>query len=97
MEKKKAPSTDTREPLSAQTSTATIRPLDDFLDEATLARLLKVSRSTVCKWRKDGLPAYKFGQRWWYRESQVVEWFDKQLLRPETAHTGAPNTDETQP
>ena len=67
------------------TGTAPSRPLDDFLDEQTLARLLKVSRATIYGWRRAGMPYYRLGQRAWFRESAVVEWLDGNLTRSGTA------------
>jgi len=68
----------------AEHSTGAARPLDDFLDELALATLLKVSRATVRNWRAKGLPGYKLGVRWWYRESEVAEWFGATMRRAQS-------------
>jgi excisionase family DNA binding protein len=54
--------------------------VDEYLTEAELAELLKVSTKTVRTWRKEGTgpPALRFGRGVRYRRRDVDAWAERQ-------------------
>jgi excisionase family DNA binding protein len=48
-----------------------------FLTERELAATLKCSRPAIRKWRKDGLPCYRFGRLVRFDLATVLLWFEK--------------------
>jgi excisionase family DNA binding protein len=54
--------------------------VDEYLTEAELAELLKVSTKTVRLWRRAGTgpPALRFGRGVRYRRRDVDEWASQQ-------------------
>jgi excisionase family DNA binding protein len=57
-------------------------PLDEFLDQGELCRLLKISRHTVNRWRMMlGLRAYRIGNRFWFDEAEVARFIREKLGR----------------
>lgn len=65
-------------------TTATAGLLGDYVDAATLARLLKVSRRTVDRWRKqpDGLAFTTMGARVLVSVSGFRAWLAARETRP---------------
>ena len=46
----------------------------EYITLVELARSLKISRSTIDRWRKEGMPFYKIGNGVRFIESEVSEW-----------------------
>ena len=42
-----------------------------------LAQSLKISRATIDRWRKEGMPSYKIGNGGRFIESEVSEWIEQ--------------------
>ena len=58
---------------------------EPLLDDDEAARILKVKKQTPAAWRNRGQgPAYlKVGRRVFYRPSDLLEWLDSRVVRPE--------------
>ena len=54
--------------------------MDEYLTEAELAELLRVSTKTVRTWRKEGTgpPALRFGRGVRYRRRDVDAWLERE-------------------
>ena len=46
----------------------------EYITLVELAQSLKISRSTIDRWRKEGMPFYKIGNGVRFIESEVSEW-----------------------
>ena len=46
----------------------------EYITLTDLAKILKISRSTIDRWRKEGMPSYKIGNGVRFIESDVHEW-----------------------
>lgn len=51
--------------------------MGDFLTENELGEWLKLSRSTIVRLRKEGMPFVKLGKAVRYDKDKVQEWLDK--------------------
>ena len=47
---------------------------DKYLTLIELAEILKLSRSTIDVWRREGLPFFKMGRNIRFEEDKVMEW-----------------------
>ena len=61
------------------------RLMDEYLTEAEVAALLKVTRGTVKRWRREGVgpPSLRFGRAVRYRRRDVDAWAERQREAPE--------------
>lgn len=48
--------------------------MSNYLTTKDLCELLKVSRVTLLKWRKEGMPYEKFGKLVRFDKDKVLEW-----------------------
>lgn len=46
----------------------------EYITLIELAQSLKISRATIDRWRKEGMPYYKIGNGVRFIESEVSEW-----------------------
>lgn len=46
----------------------------EYITISELARILKISRSTIDRWRKEGMPSYKIGNGVRFIEEEVHSW-----------------------
>ena len=46
----------------------------EYITLIELAQSLKISRTTIDRWRKEGMPYYKIGNGVRFIESEVSEW-----------------------
>lgn len=51
--------------------------MNEYLTEKEACELFKISRSTVIRMRKKGLPHIKFGHIIRYEKDKVKEWLDQ--------------------
>lgn len=49
----------------------------EYITLMELAQSLKISRATIDRWRKEGMPYYKIGNGVRFLESEVSEWIKK--------------------
>lgn len=49
---------------------------DEILTTRELCEWLKVGRSTVLNWRRQGLPYFGQGKSLRYKKSEVLEWLE---------------------
>ena len=49
----------------------------EYITLIELAQMLKISRATIDRWRKEGMPYYKIGNGVRFLESEVNEWIQK--------------------
>jgi excisionase family DNA binding protein len=54
--------------------------VDEYLTEAEVAALLKVTRGTIKRWRREGTgpPSLRFGRTVRYRRRDVDAWAERQ-------------------
>lgn len=57
--------------------------MEEFLTTDELCQLFKVTRRTIERWRKDGLPFVKTGRLVRFEKAQVQAWLDKQSHNPQ--------------
>lgn len=50
---------------------------DELLTKEELCKLLKISRPTLDRWRKQGLPYIKTGRLVRFDRNEVMEWIKK--------------------
>jgi len=50
--------------------------LDDFLTKTEIAKILKVSETTIDRWRKEGMPAVKVLRKVLFNEKDVLKWLE---------------------
>ncbi len=55
--------------------------IDQLIQEASLAKALKVSRETMQKYRSKGCPWISIGGRVFYHEQEFMEWLLKTQKR----------------
>jgi len=46
----------------------------EYITLLELAKSLKISRATIDRWRKEGMPFYKIGNGVRFIEAEVYEW-----------------------
>lgn len=46
----------------------------EYITLTDLSKMLKISRSTIDRWRKEGLPSYKIGNGVRFIETEVHNW-----------------------
>lgn len=46
----------------------------EYMTLIELAKNLKISRATIDRWRKEGMPYYKIGNGVRFIETEVAEW-----------------------
>ena len=46
----------------------------EYITLAELSKMLKISRATIDRWRKEGMPSYKIGNGVRFIEADVHEW-----------------------
>ena len=49
----------------------------EYITKAELAKILKISRATIDRWRKEGMPSRKIGNGVRFIELDVHEWIAK--------------------
>lgn len=49
----------------------------EYITLMELAKFLKISRSTIDRWRKEGMPCYKIGNGVRFVEPEVTEWIQR--------------------
>ncbi len=49
----------------------------EYITLVELKQSLKISRATIDRWRKEGMPSYKIGNGVRFIESEVFEWIEK--------------------
>ena len=49
----------------------------EYITLMELAQCLKISRATIDRWRKEGMPSYKIGNGVRFIESEVSEWIEQ--------------------
>jgi excisionase family DNA binding protein len=63
-----------------------------LLTTTEVARLLRVSRRTVCLWAEySELPGFKIGCQWRFREDQVDTWMETMAALPSLQTERRPN------
>ena len=50
---------------------------DYVLTRTQLAKKIKVSYKSICRWEKDGLPHIRMGKRPRFNYDDVIKWFKK--------------------
>ncbi len=50
---------------------------DELLTMDELCKLLKLSRATINRWRKEGLPTKKIGKSVRFEKDMVFKWLDE--------------------
>lgn len=50
----------------------------EFITTPELCEWLRVSKSTVSRWRNEGLPHYGKTRAYRYKKSEVLSWLDDQ-------------------
>lgn len=58
-----------------------INSKEEFITTLELCEWLKVAKSTVSKWRSEGLPHYGKTRVYRYKKSEVLKWLDGQQKR----------------
>lgn len=53
----------------------------EYITLLDLSNCLKISRATIDRWRKEGMPYYKIGNGVRFIESEVIEWISKNKSR----------------
>lgn len=48
--------------------------MQEYITLAELCRILKISRATVDRWRKEGMPYHKIGNGVRFIEIEALEW-----------------------
>lgn len=51
---------------------------ENFITTAELCEWLKVAKSTVSRWRDEGLPHYGKSRTYRYKKSEVMKWLEEQ-------------------
>jgi excisionase family DNA binding protein len=49
----------------------------EYITLAELSKMLKISRATIDRWRKEGMPSYKIGNGVRFIEADVHAWIAK--------------------
>lgn len=49
---------------------------NEFLTVEELSKMLKISRSTIDRWRKEGLPHIKIGNSIRFDKAEVLQWLN---------------------
>lgn len=49
----------------------------EYITLMELAQSLKISRATIDRWRKEGMPFYKIGNGVRFIETEVAEWIEQ--------------------
>lgn len=49
----------------------------EYITLMELAQSLKISRPTIDRWRKEGMPYYKIGNGVRFLEAEVYEWIEQ--------------------
>lgn len=49
----------------------------EYITLMELAQSLKISRATIDRWRKEGMPSYKIGNGVRFIGSEVSEWIEQ--------------------
>jgi excisionase family DNA binding protein len=71
---------------------------DRLLTSAELADLLGFAAGTVVDWAEKGaIPAFKIGGRLRFRETEVLDWLERQRIRKAGARGEAPATPQHPP
>jgi len=47
---------------------------EEFLTPGELIKLLKISRATIDRWRKEGMPSLKIGKNVRFEKNKVLDW-----------------------
>ena len=50
---------------------------EEFLTTDELCEWLKITRRTIERWRKSGLPFYKFGSSVRFKKEEVLSWIEQ--------------------
>lgn len=50
----------------------------EFITTPELCSWLKVSKSTISRWRNEGLPHYGKTRAYRYKKNEVISWLDEQ-------------------
>jgi excisionase family DNA binding protein len=51
--------------------------MDEFLTKTEVAKLLKVSESTIDRWRKEGMPSIKVQRKVLFKQDDVEKWLQE--------------------
>ncbi|ALB46223.1 helix-turn-helix domain-containing protein [Clostridium beijerinckii] len=65
--------------------------MEELLNTNEICKMFSVSRKTVCKWRKQGIPHYKGLRIIRYKKSEILDWFNNQKLLKEFFNPNKPN------
>lgn len=66
--------------------------LPDILTVAEIARYLRVSRNTVCRWCVQGrLPAFRIGRGWRVQREDLEQYIKHAMTGGESAHDNSLN------
>jgi excisionase family DNA binding protein len=49
----------------------------EYITKAELAEILKISRATIDRWRKEGIPSHKIGKGVRFIEVDIHDWIAK--------------------
>lgn len=55
-----------------------INEKDEFITTTELCEWLKVAKSTVSRWRNNGLPHYGKTRAYRYKKEEVLKWLNEQ-------------------
>jgi excisionase family DNA binding protein len=50
---------------------------EEFLTADELSKWLKVTRRTIDRWRKKGLPYYKVGSSIRFKKEEILQWIEQ--------------------
>lgn len=51
--------------------------MEEFLTKSEIAKLLKVSESTIDRWRKEGMPSVKVKRKVLFKQDDVEKWLQE--------------------
>jgi len=51
--------------------------VEEFLTKSEIAKLLKVSESTIDRWRKEGMPSVKVKRKVLFKQDDVEKWLQE--------------------
>lgn len=50
--------------------------MNEYLTKTEIAKLLKVSESTIDRWRKEGMPSIKIQRKVLFNQDEVEQWLN---------------------